>query len=290
MCLACGHIFTSPCADTEAVDRYYLEDFTYDGGAPMRLKKGKIPAHKINTEERRARKVMPIIQKHCGSVKGMKVLDVRTRSGALSELLDREGANVSGVDPFKANVDYATSVRNLEQVTQCPISELHKLQQFEDDQFDIVTAMTIHVLAHLPSPRSLLIRLRELTKPGALLFFDEKSILHPAKSTSRYIFGTEPAHYHHFTEMSMRRIFEVSGFKVLICGTDATRVSGNVHLLCVAQTPVPKKNNPGTWIGNIRCDPEMIRQQLEEAVSLRQNRLFGNIVRRQLKILKRRFL
>jgi SAM-dependent methyltransferase len=289
MCQTCGHFFTSPCIDSDDLSQFYLEEFEGDAGAAQRLSVGEIAGQKIRREERKMRRwALPIITEYC-DIKGKKVLDLRTRSGAMAELLVQEGAEVTGIDPFTANVDYATKVRKLDNITVVPLTEWHRLRQFDDDYFDVVNALTIHTLSHLPWPRSCLSRLYDITKPGALLFFDEKSILDPANSTARSVLDVGAGHFHHFTAASMRHIFEAAGFEVLASGIDSGRKSAARHLRLVARTPDPKPPPSRPTAAEFRCDTKTLLRQLENAEKTQRKRRIFNMVRGRFRMLRNRF-
>lgn len=289
MCKSCGHFFTSPCMDADDLPQFYDEEFEGDAGAAQRLSEGRIADQKVRREQRKMRRwALPIITASC-DLKGKKVLDLRTRSGSMAELLAEEGAVVTGLDPFPANVDYATRVRNLDNVILVPLWEWHRLDQLEDDYFDVVTALTIHTLAHLPWPKRFLARIYEVSKPGALLFFDEKSILEPADSTARSVLDVGAGHFHHFTVESFRHIFEAAGFEVLSCDLDGARKSVAKHIRLVARTPDPKPGNPGHAAGDFHCDTNAVLQQLEHAQKVLRKRRRYNVVRSKLRTLRNHF-
>jgi SAM-dependent methyltransferase len=289
MCQACGHFFTSPCIDSDDLSQFYDEEFEGDAGAASRLTEGGIAGQKVRREQRKMRQwALPIIADHC-DLKGKTVLDLRTRSGSMAELMVQEGADVTGIDPFPANVDYATKSRNLENIILIPLSDWHRLDQLENNSFDVVTALTIHTLAHLPWPRRFLSRLFEITKPGALLFFNEKSILDPANSTAHSVLEVGAGHFHHFTVASFRHIFEAAGFDVLACDLDSTRKSTAKHIRLIARTPEPKPENAGRPATAFHCDTKTILQQLDHAEKIQRRRRHYNMVRGKLRTLRNRF-
>jgi SAM-dependent methyltransferase len=289
MCKSCGHFFTSPCIDTEDMAQFYDEEFEGDAGAETRLAEGAIAGQKIRREQKKMRQwALPIITGQC-ELAGKKVLDLRTRSGSMAELMAEQGADVTGIDPFPANVDFATNDRKLDNVLLVPLSDWHRLEPLENDTYDVVSALTIHTLAHLPWPRKFLSRLYDLTKPGALLFFNEKSVLEPGYSTARSVLDIGAGHYHHFTVESFRQVFEAAGFEILNCELDSSRKSSAKHIKLIARTPDPKAENPGRDGADFYRNTDLVLQKLADAEKQQRRRRHYNIVRGKFKTLKNRF-
>jgi SAM-dependent methyltransferase len=164
-------------------------------------------------------------------------LDLRCRSGALSGALKARGARVISVDPFDANIDYARRVRGLSNVFRMPFSSFHHLQLPQECEFDAVTVLTEHVLAHVLSPSILLRRIFDLLRPGGYLFLDEKDVLRPTASCTYFVLDTGLPHQYHLTLNTIVRYVSLAGFDVVECSMDAERISDFRHVRVVARKP-----------------------------------------------------
>lgn len=238
MCENCGLLFASPSFAVSALEGFYDDGFAGDPGTNLRIGDGGIDPRKIKEEERIARSYsLPVINRHL-DVAGKSVLDIRCRSGALADMLARKGADVTAIDPMQANARHASSRGTLKHAQFVPVLDLAEMRGFADDTFDAVTALTIHILGHLPSPRRFLSRLYDLLKPGGYLFMDEKDVLHPVRATGPSVFDSGAPHYFHFTQDTLRKYFEATGFEVLECSIDPGRKKALRHVPVVARKPL----------------------------------------------------
>ena len=263
MCEYCGLFFASPSLAPDILDRFYDEEFEGDAGTNRRLTNGDIEPRKIDKEDEIARAwAMPLIREHV-NVEGKRVLDVRCRSGSLAEALTKAGATVTAIDPLEPNIKYATRRGTIADVRFIPIEQFEGLDVFEGGQFDVITALSIHLLSHSPSPHALLRRLHDLLIPGGHLFLDEKDVFHPVRATGDSVFDTGPAHFFHFTTDSLKKYFEVCGFEILECGIDPVRKKSSRHIRSVVR-------RPGSVAEHVREAPEAcnraeVMAQLAEA-------------------------
>src|SRR5262249_14110224 len=150
--------------------------------------------------------------------------------------LRTDGADVFCIDPFDANINYARTVRGLSNLRKVPMSSIHRLD-LPWAEFDIVEALSVHVLAHTMRPRGLLSRVLSLLKPGGFLFLDEKDVFYPTKGGDEFILDTGRSHQYHLTQGTLGRYIRSTGFDLLECELDRERFSGMRHLRLVAQKP-----------------------------------------------------
>ncbi len=283
MCENCGLLFASPSFAVSALEDFYENGFIGDPGSNLRVKGGDIEPRKIREEERIAQTYsLPVIRRHL-DVAGKRILDVRCRSGALADMLARDGAEVVAIDPMERNVEHARSRGTLKEARFVPALELAELAGFPDGAFDAVSALTIHTLGHLPSPRRFLARLYDLLKPGGYLFMDEKDVLHPVHATGPSVFDSGAPHYFHFTQGTLRKYFEVAGFEVLECTIDPDRKKALRHVPVVARKPIEPV--PGRFDrADLAEDTEKLLENLISAEqTLRRRQTFNRIRRRTKK-------
>lgn len=279
MCKHCGLFYASPSLATDLLEKFYDEEFDGDAGTNQRLDGGDIEPRKIGIEERIARNwAIPLIEGHI-NVDGLRVLDIRCRSGALAEALAQKGANVTAIDPLVPNVSFAERRPDLNDVRYISIEEFENLSDFEDGEFDVITALSIHLLSHSPSPRLLLARIFELLKPGGMLFLDEKDVFYPVRATGETLFDSGPAHFFHFTKETIRKYFEQTGFEVIECRIDPVRKKSNRHIRSVVRRPLDSVNGAQGRAPDA-CDTDEVIASLNSAErKLRRGNGFNKLMR-----------
>ena len=280
MCENCGLLFASPAFAVSALEGFYDDGFAGDPGTNRRVADGGIDPRKIREEERIAWSYsLPVIRRHL-DVMGKAILDIRCRSGALADMLARDGADVTAIDPMEQNAMHAHRRGSLVEGRFVPVLELAEMRGFQKETFDAITALTIHTLGHLPSPSRFLARLFDLLKPGGYLFMDEKDVLHPVRATGPSVFDSGAPHYFHFTEDTLRKYFEAAGFEVLECRIDPARKKSMRHVPVVARKPF----NPVA--GRLRQEDlaadtaGLLRDLAKAEQRLRQRQGFNRLTRR----------
>jgi SAM-dependent methyltransferase len=288
MCRNCGLFFASPSLAREVLEAFYDDEFEGDAGTNARAG-GGIEARKIRQEDRIARDwAVPLIEAHM-TVEGTKVLDIRCRSGCLAEALSQKGAIVTAIDPLEPNAEHARSRGTIAEVRFVPILDFFRLEDCGFAGFDAVTALTIHTLGHLPSPRAFLDGVRQVLKPGGLLFLDEKDIFHPVNTTGPTLFDTGTAHFFHFSTETVRLILEAAGFEVVECGLDPVRRKAFRHIRTVARRPLEDRPRAANAIGAL-CDAGERLARLARAQSRLDRRVTYNRLRRKTKAAIRRLI
>lgn len=237
ICEHCRLMCRSPQLTQETLDNFYTDTFANDPGCLIRAG-ADFPSDKDRKKEEILAEAWGIhIIKRFIEPRGKRILDLRCRTGALTSILEAEGAEVIGVEPFQGNANYARQVRGLSHVIDLPFSRLHQFPLPHNEYFDIVNILPHHILAHVLSPRILLERIFTALKPGGFVFLDEKDVLHPDRHKKESALDSGPAHQFHLTVHTTARYFRSTGFELLECKIDKDRSSDFRHISIVAQKP-----------------------------------------------------
>lgn len=264
LCKNCHLMYRDPRMDPEALDSFYEDTFENDPGCRMRAGENFATEKDRKKEETLAENWgIKIIKRHLDP-RGKKILDLRCRTGALTALLIKEGAEVIGTEPFQANAEFARQVRNLPNILDLPFSRFDQFPLPPENSFDAINVLGHHVLAHVISPRILLNRIYEVLNPGGYLFLDEKDVLLPARHKKQSPLDSGPAHQYHLTLHTTGCYVQSSGFELLECAIDQYRSSDFRHIRIVARKPktTSSSSKPKSNIIPGKRSPEAIQRRL----------------------------
>ncbi len=144
-------------------------------------------------------------------------LDIGTNMGFFLRHTRRKQWNVFGVEPSPALSDMARKYFGLNVKTA-----YLENSGFENNFFDVVT-MT-DVFEHIPEPKKMLFDVRKLLKKGGILFIKvpngkynllKLSIAKLAKKVKNYDIFDSYEHVTHYTDNTIRKMLEESGFKII---------------------------------------------------------------------------
>jgi len=237
ICENCRLMHRSPQLAPEDLDSFYEDTFANDPGCVKRAGADFPPDKDRKKEEILAETWGITIIKRFIEPRGKNILDLRCRTGALTSILQKEGAHVIGIEPFQGNANYARQARGLSNIIDLPFSRFHQFPLQEDEYFDVVNILPHHVLAHVLSPRILLEKVYKSLKPGGYVFLDEKDVLYPVRHKKQSALDSGPAHQFHLTVHTTAHYFRSTGFDILDCTIDKNRSSDFRHIRIVAQKP-----------------------------------------------------
>ncbi len=143
---------------------------------------------------------------------GLRILDIGSGGGLLSEPIARLGASVTGIDPAPGNVDIASRHAQKQGLKidyrQTTAEELLAA----GESFDVVMAM--EVIEHVNDPASFATTVAQLTRPGGLIF--GATLNRTLKSFALAIVGAEyvlrwvPPGTHRWDKFVTPREFEIA--------------------------------------------------------------------------------
>ncbi len=280
VCKQCGLIYTNPRWDEQEIIRIYDEEFAADPGASaLRDTSRSILAAKNAQDDNPSKKSasLSVITQHIDP-KGKKWLEIRFRAGSLVKEVQRLGADVYGVDVFDNNVNVARERLNCLTLYSAPIYDL--LAPIKG-KYDVVSMMTIHVLAHVPSPTNMLSEIYERLVPGGMLILDEKDVtlIPPGGTVFPFQYPNGMAHYYHMTMNSTKAFVQKVGFEIIHADYFA-RASSLQHFVIVAKRPEAQIRPPANSIKAVDDPGKIYWHMVRTYARLR--------VRRKLKALKAR--
>jgi SAM-dependent methyltransferase len=199
-CQECGLIYLDPRPTQAELPEYYPQDYEayyLAGGTPHSIEQWhKLRA--LNMQLNFVQKIAP--------GRG-RLLDVGCATGNFMRKARDSGWEVAGVELIEPAAQTARTYYGLDvssgSVETADLPEAH---------FDVVTLWD--VLEHLPSPQLALKRIHQLLKPEGMVVFSIPNLA----SFDRYLFGKQwigwdaPRHFHMFSEVTVRRLFEQTGF------------------------------------------------------------------------------
>lgn len=193
-CRKCGLVYLSPRPTPAGIGRYYPPDYSYHEAGPTSA------ARRFYYQLFRKPPVPP----------GARVLDVGCGGGSYLLHLRAQGYEVAGVEP---NADLARRLGESYGLDVRPgeLVDTH----FPDASFDAVTFWW--VLEHAHRPLDQLREAHRIIKPGGRVVV----ALQNFGSLARLCFGSSwhhidvPTHLYQFEPATLRRAFEVTGFRPL---------------------------------------------------------------------------
>jgi SAM-dependent methyltransferase len=274
VCRGCGLIYTNPRSTRDAMDEFYTNRFQSDPGALRRHGEDV----NENTFEKHVKQMTPFVESlidSLGDLNGKRWLEVRCRSGTVAEILGRHGIECHGVDPFAANVDFASRRFGPGRFHQ---SSVHDLVGPAPGEFDVIGMLTVHVLAHASAPSKLLKDCYDRLKVGGRIVLVDKDVTQPRPDNLKFALSGSSAiaHCQHLTLNSLREFVRKAGFEVERA-EHLDRWSTLRHAIVVARKPERPRA-----AGEIKADdPSTLHHQI---VSLYR----WHVVRAPLRAIQRR--
>ena len=195
-CQSCSMIYTNPQPVT------YTSEVAERGVLNRHFSPPKLERHR-----RMASLVLSVLARH---VKGRRVLDFGCGEGAFVAQARAEGWDAVGTDLNHGLVVHANGYWKFDALRP---GSLEEFLTTRPSPFDAV--VTSQVFEHLQDPVTIGRQLRQLLKPGGLLYIDVpnanqlKEWFHPGVTLN------PTAHWNHFTVSTLRRLMSEMGFVVV---------------------------------------------------------------------------
>lgn len=197
-CNNCGLACVNPRQASETVVSLYsqMEDEAYHNEAAGRKKA--------------FRKILTQLRKLGGPIEGPpRLLDVGAATGLLLQEAEQMGWRASGVEPSTWAAGVAREKYGLD--VHCGTLED---SPFASGEFDFITA--VDVIEHVVDPRGLLETIAQKLKPGGIVCVvtpDFDSFV--AKFLKQNWWHVRQAHIYYFTETSLKRMLEETGYRII---------------------------------------------------------------------------
>jgi len=206
-CRECGYGWTYPPLEEAKIGEYYPSAYLGDTARMIeefqagRLQKSR--SWRKETEKAR------LIQKF---VSGGRILDVGCADARFLLALNEQRWARTGVEFSEPTVQLVS--RAFPQLCLIP-GDIYS-ERLAPGSFDVICFW--HVLEHLPAPGRVLGRVRELLRPGGLVFISLPNLdSFQARLFRRFWYGFDdvPRHLHHFSPRSLQRILSAADLEFL---------------------------------------------------------------------------
>ena len=155
LCGMCGHVFTNPIPNAEALAAYYRDAYRQDYKRVITPKRKHIYRAGIGALNRFSQ-LAPYVSK------GARIIDIGAGGGEFVYLLTKNGFDAVGVEPHAGYSNYARETYGVDIMTM-PLESTG----LANEQADAVTLH--HVLEHTAEPMDVLRRIWAWLKPGGLI-------------------------------------------------------------------------------------------------------------------------
>jgi SAM-dependent methyltransferase len=202
-CRACSFVWTNPQAASEALEKYYSEDYLLEGlNVPRSVEEFLGEGYKEIWFSKDRDLQLILEQKDHG-----RLLDIGCASGTLLWLASRQGFAVFGIEVARRSADFVKNLLGFE--VFC--GEL-KNAAFASSSFDVVTMF--HSLEHVPDPRQVIREIHRILACdgvfiGVVPNFGGWS---SQKFGPAWIWLQPQNHYSHFTPESLGKLLEAENF------------------------------------------------------------------------------
>jgi 2-polyprenyl-3-methyl-5-hydroxy-6-metoxy-1,4-benzoquinol methylase len=196
ICKQCGLVRHAVVPTEEELHQFYSTNYreAYNG---ERTPGARRIMRAWNNGERICRQVAPLLEPQS------RLLEVGAGIGCTVKVFEKNGFSAEGIDPGGEFLSFSQDKLH----ANVQVRDLYSLQS--DHSYD--TALLIHVIEHLRSPRQALEHIAGLLKPGGIFYVECPNLQAPFARRSK-LFHT--AHIHNFVPSSLQMLAESCGFRL----------------------------------------------------------------------------
>ncbi len=155
-------------------------------------------------------------------IAGKNMLELGSGEGFVLEMFEKHGFDVHGIEPSKENIQI---INKKIKKGKCEIEFAENITK-QDKKFDVI--IMSHVLEHLINHSEVLQNLKKVLSKNGILFLEIPNCEN--KETLEHSIKTQP-HLHHFTKLSLEKLMNKLGYKIIrIDAFEARVVSISEHL------------------------------------------------------------
>lgn len=205
-CRRCGLVYANPRAPEAAILARYSRDYFWNEYLPA----AGAPGGRIDYEfiDGRSAPLLALLRRH--APEGRRLLEVGSGAGLFLKGAARAGWDTAGIELSEDAAAFARERLELD-VRQERAEEM----TFPAGSFD--AAVMTDVIEHLFDPRAVLAAIQRALRPGGIVLITTPNF----NAVSRYVHGKQwemlspLEHLYYFTEETLGRLLEVTGFAVV---------------------------------------------------------------------------
>jgi len=224
LCTSCGHVFTNPAPNPEALAAYYRDAYRQDYKQIATPKRKHVYRAGVGAARRFAQLAPHIADR-------AKVIDIGAGGGEFVYLLAHKGFEAAGIEPHAGYANYAREMYGID----IKAGTLESAA-FPEGGADAITMH--HVLEHTSSPASALRQIWSWLKSGGIAVIEVPNLASWAHAPHHRF---HRAHLHTFNRTGLEDAFINAGFEIVQMSAPGDRG----HLHCIARKTL--KPPTQTW-------------------------------------------
>jgi len=209
-----GFYQISPTPSKEDVDKYYEEEF-YSTKKYFNNSSLKVQLEDKEFFDSRWKNMYSKFNSFSKKKKNISMLDVGCGWAQSLIYFKNKGYKCYGFDPSKEAVEYA-----LKKNIAAKQSFLEGMNVFGNKKFDIVTL--VNVLEHLRDPVKALVQIKNILKPGGIIFIDVPNDFNDFQIVGAKVHKMKnwwiapPRHLNYFSNKTLSKLLKSLGYKILL--------------------------------------------------------------------------
>lgn len=212
-CTDCGLVFSNPVCDWSELEAFYRDDY-WESHWPEALSRD---ATRVAASVDAQRHELELLKRYAATG---RLLEIGSGTGSFLAAARDDGFDPWGIETSVAAVQHSRNVFELQNILHGSMPD----PRLPVASFDVVHAW--HVVEHVVDLDAFIGSLRNLLKPGGLLWLGTENYKNAAQYLERvsfamrgrpFPFATASEHTLVFNTTTLRNCFERRGFEVLLC-------------------------------------------------------------------------